>query len=220
MSQLCKVTKFENFLSDVQCSRKPETYKTWKTAFVWLELSKIQVEKHSNLSTNESHSAKKPRWRPIRGAKLFIRDENFLYKWREYRFHERFAVLSFAILTLLVCRQNPRTIFLTQTPQVVKPKRNVPCNLKQTGQFLQIAIQSSEKVLDERWDKYYEMKDARREAKALKREEWSWNLLQRSGQIYSHNSTFFTKEPETYNQAISSCKKENWLQAMQDAGWA
>ena len=59
------------------------------------------------------------------------------------------------------------------------------------------------------------MKDARREAKELKREERSRNPPQRYGQNYSHNSTFFAKEPETYNQAICSCEKENWLQAMQ-----
>ena len=71
-------------------------------------------------------------------------------------------------------------------------------------------------MLDERWDKYYEMKDARREAKELKREERSRNPPQRCGQSYSHNSTFFAKEPETYNEAVSSCDKENWLQVMQD----
>ena len=27
---------------------------------------------------------------------------------------------------------------------------------------------------------------------------------------------FFSKEPETYKQAISSSEKENWLQAMQE----
>ena len=103
-----------------------------------------------------------------------------------------------------------------QKPQVVKPKIKVTSELQLTGQYLKIAISSSEKVLDERWDKYYEMKNARREAKELKREERSRNPPQRYGQSYSHNSTFYAKEPETYNQAISSCEKENWLQAMQD----
>ena len=101
-------------------------------------------------------------------------------------------------------------------PQVVQPEVKVPSKLQLTGQYLKIAIPSTEKVSDERWYKYYEMKDARREAKELKREERSRNPPQRYGQSYSHNSTFFAKEPETHNQAISSCEKENWLQAMQD----
>ena len=71
-------------------------------------------------------------------------------------------------------------------------------------------------MLDERLDKYYEMKDARREANELKREEKSRNPPQRYGQSYSHDSTLFPKEPGTYNQAISSCERENWPQAMQD----
>ena len=88
--------------------------------------------------------------------------------------------------------------------------------MKLTGQNLKIAIPSSEKVLDERSDKYYEMEVARREAKELKREDMSRNPPQRYGQSYSQNSTFFAKEPETYNQAVSSGENENWLQAMQD----
>ena len=60
------------------------------------------------------------------------------------------------------------------------------------------------------------MQDTRREAKEKKREERSRNPPQRHGQIYSHNSTFFPKEPETYKQAISSSEKENWLQAMEE----
>ena len=94
-----------------------------------------------------------------------------------------------------------------QIPQVVKPQIKVPSNWKLTGQCLKIAISSSEKVLDERWVKCYEMKDARREAKELKREERSRNPPQRYGQSYSHNSTLFAEEPGTYNQAISSGEK-------------
>ena len=60
------------------------------------------------------------------------------------------------------------------------------------------------------------MKDARREAKELKREGRSRNPSQRYGQSYSHNSTFFANEPETYNQGKYSCGKENWLQAMKE----
>ena len=54
-----------------------------------------------------------------------------------------------------------------RTFQVVRPKTKVPSKLELTGQYLKIAIPSSEKVLHERWDKYYEMKDARKEAKEL-----------------------------------------------------
>ena len=57
------------------------------------------------------------------------------------------------------------------------------------------------------------MQDTRREAKELKREERSRNPPQRYGQSYSHSSTFFPKELETYKQAISSSERENWLQA-------
>ena len=60
------------------------------------------------------------------------------------------------------------------------------------------------------------MKDERREAKELKREERSRNPPQKYGQSYSHDSTLFAKEPGTYNQAISSCEKKNRLQALQD----
>ena len=41
-----------------------------------------------------------------------------------------------------------------QKHQVVKPKIKVPGNLQLTGQYLKIEIPSSEKILDERWDKY------------------------------------------------------------------
>ena len=78
------------------------------------------------------------------------------------------------------------------------------------------AIPSSEKLLYERWDKYNEMNDARKEAKELKQEERSRNPPQRYGRSYSHKQTIFAKEHELYNKAISSCEKENWLQAMQD----
>ena len=87
-------------------------------------------------------------------------------------------------------------------------KIKVPSKLKITGQYLKIAIPSSEKVSDDRWDQYYEMKDAMRGAKELKREERLRNPPKRYGQNYSHNSLFFAKEPETYNQAISLLKRE------------
>ena len=101
-----------------------------------------------------------------------------------------------------------------RTPQVVRPKTKVPSNLELTGQYLKIAILSSEKVLHERWDKYYEMKDARKEAKELKREDRSGNPPQRYGQGYSHNSTFFPKEPETYEEAVKSIDSKKWQDAM------
>ena len=61
---------------------------------------------------------------------------------------------------------------------------------------------------------YRDIQDARREAKKLEQEKRSRVPPQRYGQSYSHNSTFFPKEPETYKQAICSCENENWLQAM------
>ena len=69
-----------------------------------------------------------------------------------------------------------------RTPQVVRPKTKVPSKLELTGQYLKLAIPSIEKVLHERWDKYYEMKDARKEAQELKREDRSRNPPQRYGQ--------------------------------------
>ena len=60
------------------------------------------------------------------------------------------------------------------------------------------------------------MQNTGREAEELKFEEKSRNPPQRYGQSYSHNSTFFPKEPETYKQAICSSEKENWLQARQN----
>ena len=96
-----------------------------------------------------------------------------------------------------------------RTPQGVRPKTKVPSKLELTGEYLKIAIPSSEKVLHERWDKYYEMKDARKEAKELKREDRSRNPPQRYGQSYSHNSTFFPKEPETYEEAVKSIDSKN-----------
>ena len=64
-----------------------------------------------------------------------------------------------------------------QKPQVVKPKIKVHGKLQLTGQYLKIAIPSSEKVLDERWDKYYEMKDAKREAEELSERRGHETLL-------------------------------------------
>ena len=102
------------------------------------------------------------------------------------------------------------------TSHVVKLKPNTPSRLKLTGQYLKIGIPSSDKVYEDRLDKYLEMKDARRVAKYLKREEKSRNPLRRLGQSFRQNSTLFLKEPESYTQAISSSEKENCLQAMQD----
>ena len=58
------------------------------------------------------------------------------------------------------------------------------------------------------------MKDARKEAKELKREDRSRNPPQRYGQSYSHNSTFFPKEPDTYEKAVKSIDSKKWQDAM------
>ena len=60
------------------------------------------------------------------------------------------------------------------------------------------------------------MRDARRKAQELKREERSRDPPERYGQNYSRNPMLFPKEPETYNQAITSCEKENRFQAMHE----
>ena len=83
------------------------------------------------------------------------------------------------------------------TSHVVKPKPKTPSRLKVTGQNLKTGIPSSDKRYEDRLDKYLEMKDARREARELKREERSRIPPQRFGQSFSHNSTFFPKKPET-----------------------
>ena len=103
-----------------------------------------------------------------------------------------------------------------QTSQVVKPKMKVPSKLDMAKQLVKIGLPSSTDKCIERWWEYRDMQDTRKEAKELKREERSRNPPQRYGQSYSHNSTIFPKEPETYKQAISSSEKENWLQAMQE----
>ena len=61
------------------------------------------------------------------------------------------------------------------TSHVVKPKPKTPSRLKLTGQYLKIGVPSSDRVYEDRLDKYLEMKEARREAKKLKREERSHN---------------------------------------------
>ena len=103
-----------------------------------------------------------------------------------------------------------------QTSQVVKPKTKVPSKLDMAKQLVNIGLPSSTDKCIERWWEYRDKQDTRREAKELKREERSRNPPQRYGQSYSHNSTFFPKELETYKQAISSSERENWLQAMQE----
>ena len=60
------------------------------------------------------------------------------------------------------------------------------------------------------------MQSTRRETKELKRKAMSKNPRQRYGQSFSHISTFFPKELETYKEAIGCSEKENCLQAMQD----
>ena len=66
----------------------------------------------------------------------------------------------------------------------------------------------------QRWEDYRDMKDARQEAKELKWSERSRNPPKRYGKNYSHNSMFFSKEPETYNNAMKPSEKENWTEAM------
>ena len=64
----------------------------------------------------------------------------------------------------------------------------------------------------DRREKYPEIKNARREAKELKREEMSrklWPKLQQKLHVLSERA-------ETNNQAISSSEKQNWLQSMQE----
>ena len=103
-----------------------------------------------------------------------------------------------------------------QTSQVVKPKTKIPSKLDMAKQLVKIGLPSSTDKGVERWWENRDMQDTRREAKELKRGERSRNSPQRYGQSYSHNSTFFQKEPEIYKQAIGSSEKENWLQAMQE----
>ena len=61
------------------------------------------------------------------------------------------------------------------TSHVLEPKPKTPNGLKLTGQYLKFGIPSSDKLYEDRLDKYLEMKDARGEAKELKREERSRN---------------------------------------------
>ena len=66
-----------------------------------------------------------------------------------------------------------------QTPRIKRQRMNMPNRLQLTGHCLEIAFPSSEEVLEDRCDKNYEMKEARREAKALKRENGSRNAPER-----------------------------------------
>ena len=56
---------------------------------------------------------------------------------------------------------------------------NMPNRLQLTGHCLKLLSQSSEELLEDRCDKNYEMKEARREAKALNREDGSRNAPER-----------------------------------------
>ena len=103
-----------------------------------------------------------------------------------------------------------------QTSQVVKPKTKVPSKLDMAKQLVRIGLPSSTDKCIEKWWEYLDMQDTRREAKEVKREERSRNPPQRYDQSYNHSSTFFPKELETYQPAISSSERENWLQAMQE----
>ena len=108
-----------------------------------------------------------------------------------------------------------RTSDVPQTSQGKASKPKPPSRLQIAGQYLKTAIPSSEEVLDERWDKYLDMKDARKQAKTLKREKRSRNPPQRYGESYSHNTTYSPKDPETYNEALSSSDRDKWQEAMQ-----
>ena len=66
----------------------------------------------------------------------------------------------------------------------------------------------------QRWEDYRDMKDARQEAKELKRSEKSRNPPETYGKNYSHNSMSFHRKLETYNNAMKSGEKENWTEAM------
>ena len=71
---------------------------------------------------------------------------------------------------------------------------------------LAIVIPSSEEGFEDRWNKSYGNKEARREAKAQKRKrfERSKNILERHDRSYSPISTFFPNEYETYAQSWRS----------------
>ena len=63
-------------------------------------------------------------------------------------------------------------------------------------------------MLDERWHKYLDTKDARKQAETLKREDRSRNPPQRYGESNPEN-------PETYNEAVSSSDRDKTQEAMQ-----
>ena len=52
-----------------------------------------------------------------------------------------------------------------QASQTVKPKTKTPSKLNMAGQLLKTAVPSSEEVLLDRWQDYYEMKNQRKQAK-------------------------------------------------------
>ena len=101
------------------------------------------------------------------------------------------------------------------TSQTVKGKTKVPSKLDMAKKLVQIGFPSSTDKAIQMWEEYRDMQDARKEAEELKRSERSRNPPQRYGKSYSHNATFFPKEPETYNNAIKSSEKDNWTEAMQ-----
>ena len=101
-----------------------------------------------------------------------------------------------------------------QTSQTVQGKTKIPSKLDMAKKLVLIGMPSSTNKAIQRWEDYRDMKDARQEAKELKRSERSRNPPERYGKSSSHNSMFFPKEPETYNNAMKSGKKENWTEAM------
>ena len=117
--------------------------------------------------------------------------------------------------------RSQKAIDVQQTSQVVKAKTKVPSKLDMAKHLVKKGLTSSTACIEycmhkciERWWEYRDMQDTRNEAQELNRER-SRTPPRRYDQSYSHNSTFFPKEPETYKPAISSSEKENWLQAMQ-----
>ena len=82
---------------------------------------------------------------------------------------------------------------------VVKPKPKTPSRLKLTRQYLKIGIPSSEKVYEDRLDKNLK-KDARREAKELKREERSRNLLKELAKVSAICRRSFRKSLKPINK--------------------
>ena len=101
-----------------------------------------------------------------------------------------------------------------QTSQTVQAKIKIPSKLDMAKKLILIGMPTSTDKAIQRWEDYRDMKDARQEARELKRSERLRNPPERYGKSYSHNSMFFPKEPETYDNAMKSVEKENWTEAM------